>query len=191
MKLKKGDALLIVDLQNDFLPGGALGVPGGDAIIPRLNESIERFHAASLPLFASRDWHPPNHCSFRPQGGPWPVHCVAGTPGAEFAATLLLPAETRIVSKAMQPEPDAYSAFQSTNLADTLRRLDVNRLFLCGLATDYCVVETALDAVRSGFHVVLLTDAIKAIDSQPGDADKALRRMESSGVQMATLGDFA
>ncbi|MEN8259918.1 MAG: nicotinamidase, partial [Pseudomonadota bacterium] len=185
--LKKGDALLIVDLQKDFLPGGTLAVPGGDAILPRLNDYIERFENAGLPLFASRDWHPPDHCSFRAHGGPWPSHCVAETAGAEFAEKLKLPPNTHIISKATRREYDAYSAFQGTGLAETLRALGINRLFICGLATDYCVMETALDAIDAGFQTVLLVDAIRAIDAEAGDGDKAVRRIHSRGVIMSTI----
>jgi nicotinamidase/pyrazinamidase len=162
------DALLIVDVQYDFLPGGALAVPDGDAVVPVLAGLAAKFHAAALPVVASRDWHPPNHCSFEAQGGPWPPHCVAGTPGAELARDLQLPDDAKIVDKAVTAEKDAYSAFEGTGLADWLRDHGVRRLFIGGLATEYCVLNTATDALANGFDVVLLEDAIRPIDDADG-----------------------
>lgn len=178
----EGDALLIVDVQNDFLPGGALAVPEGDRVIAPLNRAIELFQARGLPIFATRDWHPQNHCSFRDQGGPWPPHCIAGTAGAEFAADLKLPAFTAIVSKATTPEKDAYSGFEGTPLATQLAMYGVRRLFVGGLATDYCVLNTVKDAVSQGFEVVLLVDAVRAVDVHPGDGERALAGMRALGV---------
>src|SRR5690606_29877001 len=126
--LRQGDALIVVDVQNDFLPGGALGVPEGDAVIPVLNRYAEEFDRHGLPVFATRDWHPERHCSFREQGGPWPPHCVAGTAGAELAPTLALPSGAQVISKATEPEPDAYSAFQGTKLAEKLRERGIRRV---------------------------------------------------------------
>src|SRR5881397_2095449 len=150
------DALILVDVQNDFLPGGSLAVPHGDEVIPKLNRYITMFVERALPIYATRDWHPPDHCSFTAQGGPWPPHCVAGTPGAAFAGALGLPRDATIVSKARSSEADAYSGFQGTDLADQLRGAGVKRLFIGGLATDYCVLNTVKDARAQGFEVMLL-----------------------------------
>jgi len=151
--------LLVVDMQRDFLPGGSLAMAGGESIIAPINACIERFVGRGLPVFASRDWHPPNHVSFQARGGPWPPHCVAGTPGAEFPAAIALPASSWVVSKAGTPDRDAYSAFDGTELHRQLRALRVHRLFVAGLATDYCVLASVLDARALGYAVVLLRDA--------------------------------
>jgi len=179
---KSGDALLVVDVQNDFLPGGSLAVPAGEQVVSALNRYIARFIEADLPVFATRDWHPPDHCSFAQKGGPWPPHCVAGTPGAAFAPALDLPPGTIVVSKADTAEQDAYSGFQGTDLADRLRAQGVRRLFIGGLATDYCVLNTVQDALAAGFAVVLLTDAIRPVDVKPGDGDRALAAMAEAGA---------
>jgi nicotinamidase/pyrazinamidase len=166
--LRKGDALLIVDVQRDFLPGGALAVPEGDAVVAPLSACARCFAERGLPVFASRDWHPADHCSFRENGGPWPPHCVANTPGADFATALELPPGTQIVAKATTTEKDAYSAFDGTDLNARLAELGVRRLFIGGLAAEYCVADSAEDALRSGYDVVLLTDAMRAIDPAKG-----------------------
>jgi nicotinamidase/pyrazinamidase len=184
------DALLVVDVQRDFLPGGALGVPDGHAVVPVLNRYIALAHRAGLPVFASRDWHPRDHCSFRDQGGSWPPHCVANTDGAKFAPGLDLPAAAALVSKATEKEPDAYSAFQGTGLAARLRERGVRRLLVGGLATDYCVLSTVKDALREGFEVVLLEDAIRAVEVKPGDGNRAKREMVEAGARSASLGDL-
>jgi nicotinamidase/pyrazinamidase len=181
---RAGDALLIVDVQNDFLPGGALAVPQGDAVVPVLNRWIARFRDRGLPVVATRDWHPPDHCSFRSRGGPWPEHCVAGTPGARFAPDLELPQDALIVSKATESDREVYSGFQGTDLAERLRALGVRRLFVGGLATDYCVLETVRDALREGFEVVVLRDAVRAVDVNPGDGERALEEMRRLGARL-------
>lgn len=178
----KGDALVIVDVQNDFLPGGALAVPHGDAVIEPLNRWIARFSAAGRPIVATRDWHPPNHCSFQAQGGPWPPHCIAGTPGAAFAADLQLPDSAIIISKAIAPQAEAYSGFAGTDLDGRLRTLGVRRLYVGGLATDYCVKNTVLDARRLGYEVIVLAQAIRAVDVEPGDGERALAEMQAAGA---------
>lgn len=182
--LREGDALLVVDVQKDFLPGGALAVPRGDEVVPAINALAEHFAARGLPIFATRDWHPENHCSFREQGGPWPPHCVQGTPGAEFADDLRLPPDAEIVSKATTREKDAYSGFEGTDLEERLRRRGVKRLFVGGLATDYCVLNTVLDARRLGFETYVLEDAIRAVDVHPEDGEKALARMREAGAHL-------
>ncbi len=188
--IDRGDGLLAVDVQRDFLPGGSLTVPNGDAIVPILNRYIELAQRAKLPIFASRDWHPQNHCSFRKRGGKWPDHCVAGTVGAAFAAKLELPADATIISKATQPDADSYSAFHDTALDSLLRERGVKRLLVGGLATDYCVLNTVCDALNEGFGVLLLTDAIRAVDAGPGDGQRAESRMREAGAIPATIEDF-
>ena len=186
-KPQLGDALLIVDVQNDFLPGGSLAVPRGDEVVPVLNRYLRAFAVQSLPVYATRDWHPERHCSFRAQGGPWPPHCVAGTRGAEFAAALQLPPSTVIVSKATAVEQDAYSGFQGTNLDQQLRTANICRLFIGGLTTDYCVLNTVRDALRLGYKVLLLADAIRAVDVRPGDGQRAEAEMLGLGAQRITV----
>ncbi len=180
----RGDALLVVDVQNDFLPGGSLAVPAGDAVIAPLNRVIEQFREAGLPIVATRDWHPPAHCSFQAQGGPWPPHCIAGSPGAAFAAGLRLPSDAVIIDKATAVDRDAYSGFEGTDLAARLRGAGVRRLFVGGLATDYCVLNTVRDALGEGLAVMLLGDAIRAVDVQPGDGDRAIAEMQSLGARL-------
>ena len=189
------DALVIVDVQNDFCPGGALGVPGGDAVVPVLNRYAERFAAAGAPVFASRDWHPAKTMHFKAYGGVWPPHCVQDTPGADFHPQLVLPPGAAIVSKGMDPSGDAYSCFQAETadgmpFAATLGELGVGRLFVGGLATDYCVKSTVVDGVHEGFEMVVLADAIAAVDLAPGDGAKALDEMRAAGAQMIRLEDL-
>jgi len=180
--IEPGDALLIVDVQIDFLPGGALGVPDGDAVIPVLNRYIALFKAAGLPVYATRDWHPAGHCSFVERGGPWPPHCIQGTEGAAIAGGLRLPEAAPVISKADTVEKDAYSGFQGTNLADRLRAAGVRRLFVGGLATDYCVLNTVTDALAQGFGVCLALDAIRAVDAHTGDGRQAVATMTRAGA---------
>ncbi len=189
VQLRKGDVLLVVDVQNDFLPGGALPVPDGDAVIPVLDSYGEKFDHCGLPVLASRDWHPPDHCSFKQQGGPWPPHCVAGTHGAELASALALPRHSEIISKGEARDRDAYSAFQGTGLAHRLRSQHRKRLLIGGLATDYCVRATALDALHEGFEVVLLEDAIRAVEMQAGDGARAIAEVVARGGRLARLAD--
>ena len=179
----QGDALIVVDVQNDFLPGGSLAVPQGDAVIPVLNRYLAAFARRGLPIFATRDWHPPNHCSFQPYGGPWPPHCVAGSEGAAFPPTLELPASSTLITlKGTQPEKDAYSAFDGTDLDTRLRAQGVARLFVGGLATDYCVLCTVEDGLKAGYTVVLLQDAIRAVNVRPGDGERAEAEMIRGGA---------
>ncbi|HLF95510.1 MAG TPA: isochorismatase family protein [Methylococcaceae bacterium] len=182
-----GDALLVVDVQNDFLPGGSLAVPEGDAVVPALNRYIALFARSNRPVYASRDWHPPHHCSFREQGGPWPPHCLAGSRGAAFASDLALPPSVTVISKADTPERDAYSAFSGTDLDARLKVAEVRRLFVGGLATDYCVLNTVTDALALGYAVMLLQDAVRAVDAVPGDGEKALAEMRRRGACPVTL----
>jgi len=182
VRLDAFDALILVDMQNDFLPGGALAVPGSHVIVPVLNCYIEYFHSRQRLIVATRDWHPVNHCSFQPQGGPWPEHCVAGTQGAEFSSDLQMPADTWIVSKAEHPETEAYSDFDGTGLHERLQQAGIKRLFVGGLATEYCVLYTVRDALHLGYAVCLLADAVRAIDVNPGDGVKAVAKMHQAGA---------
>lgn len=190
-RLQRGDALLLVDVQNDFLPGGSLAVPAGNEIIPALNRYIAAFSAASLPIYATRDWHPADHCSFRAQGGIWPPHCIAGSHGAAFSADLKLPDHTEIISKAMTPEKDAYSGFDGTDLEQRLRRAGVNRLFAGGLATDYCVLNSVRDGLSKGFDVFLLLDGIRAVNLNPEDGQQAIDEMTALGAHTLRFGEIA
>ncbi len=185
-------ALLIVDVQNDFCPGGALGVRAGDEIVPVLNRYAERFHDAELPVIASRDWHPARTTHFKAWGGPWPPHCVAGTPGAAFHPDLRLPEHTIVVSKGTDPEAHGYSAFDARTpggegVAALLDGLGVRTIYMGGLATDYCVLNTVLDARRHGLDAVILLDAVRGIDVEKGDVARALDRMLRAGARTATL----
>ncbi|MEY3253710.1 MAG: hypothetical protein RL227_2683 [Pseudomonadota bacterium] len=177
-------ALLVVDVQRDFLPGGSLPVPAGDRVLGPLRACAARCRAAGVPVLASRDWHPPAHCSLHAQGGPWPPHCVAGSPGAEFPPALALLQAGPLLCKGCMPGRDAYSAFDGTGLQRLLQALQVRRLVVGGLATDYCVLATVLDARARGYEVLVLRDAVAAVDVQPGDGACALARMEAAGAQL-------
>jgi nicotinamidase/pyrazinamidase len=188
--LRAVDALLLVDVQNDFLPGGALPVAAGGRVVAAANAWLERFRLQGLPVYASRDWHPQNHCSFQAQGGPWPPHCVAGTTGADFPDDLRLPDHVVVVDKAKASDRDAYSAFEGTELDRLFKAKGVARLFIGGLATDYCVLRTVLDALRLDYAVFVLTDAIAAVNVRPGDEAKALAAMCEAGAVAITIHDL-
>jgi nicotinamidase/pyrazinamidase len=188
-------ALLIVDVQNDFCPGGALQIRDGDQVIAPLNRAALLFSAAALPVLASRDWHPPQTHHFRDFGGDWPVHCVARTAGADFHPDLELPEGTMILSKGIDPFLDGYSAFEAVNdngvsLAELLAEIGVQRLYIGGLATDYCVLATTLEARQRGLAVTILTDAVAAVELLPGDAVAALAKMSGAGAQLASVADL-
>ncbi|MDA4119823.1 MAG: nicotinamidase [Thaumarchaeota archaeon] len=178
--------LLIVDVQNDFCPGGALAVKNGDNVVPRLNKTIAAFAKAGLPIFFTRDWHPPDHISFRGQGGIWPPHCVQGTIGAGFHPDLIIPRGATIISKGDKPNTEAYSGFQGTDLESRLKKAGVGELFLGGLATDYCVRESCLDALRAGFNVNVLSDSVKAVNVKPSDGARAIKEMQGAGAKLTT-----
>ena len=185
------NVLVVVDVQNDFCPGGALPVASGDKVVPVLNRYIEKFRAAKLPIFATRDWHPGKTSHFKTGGGVWPPHCVQGTRGADFHPDLTLPEDVVVVSKGMGYDEDSYSGFQGTDaggvkLADLLRQRGAKRLFIGGLATDYCVKHTVLDGLREGFQVVLLEEAISGVDLQPGDSERAIAEMIRAGAEKST-----
>jgi len=186
------DALILVDVQNDFCPGGSLAVKGGDEVVPVLNRAIDKFTAAGLPIFATRDWHPEKTQHFKAYGGLWPVHCVQGTRGAEFHPGLHLNKDVVVVSAGMLPTEEGYSGFQSTDtsgsgLAELLHRKGVERLFVGGLATDYCVKHTVLDGLKEGFKVLLLVDAVRAVNLNFGDGDRAIEEMTKAGATVAGL----
>jgi nicotinamidase/pyrazinamidase len=185
-------ALLIVDVQNDFCPGGALAVPEGDHVVPILNEYTRRLTDHGAEVFASRDWHPERTRHFQAEGGPWPPHCVAGTPGAGFHEGLELPAGASVVTKGTNPEDDGYSAFEAVDaqgrgLGDVLRGGGVERLYVGGLATEYCVRASVLDGLKAGLDVVVLLDAVRGIDVREGDVARALDEMLRAGARTATL----
>jgi nicotinamidase/pyrazinamidase len=190
--MKRRAALLVVDVQMDFCPGGALPVPDGDQVVPILNRYIELFWKRGNPIFASRDWHPLNSQHFHSSGGKWPVHCIQGSLGAHFHSELILPMGTVVVSKGMAIYDNGYSALQGltengTPLAMLLRRMELDRLYVGGLATDYCVKESVLDALREGFGVTLLTDAIRGVDLERGDSERAVAKMVAAGAELADL----
>jgi nicotinamidase/pyrazinamidase len=172
------DALIVVDVQHDFLPGGALAVAAGDRIFAPIDKLAPRF----ARVYATRDWHPADHTSYAQHGGTWPVHCVADTHGAAFDPRLDLGKIDQVVNKGTDRETDGYSGFAATTLADDLRAHAVGRVFVCGLATDYCVKATALDARAAGFETVVVADASAAVDVTPGDEARALEELRAAGV---------
>ena len=185
-----GDGLLLVDPQNDFCPGGSLAVADGDAVIPVLNEWATAAQRAGVPIFVSRDWHPPKTTHFKAYGGVWPAHCVMGTRGADFHPDLHLPAGTVVISKGMGETEDAYSAFQARNasktpLAALLQERQVKHLFVGGLATDYCVKSSVLDGLEHGLGVTLISDGIRAVNLQPTDGEQALAEMQTRGATVS------
>jgi nicotinamidase/pyrazinamidase len=187
---RAGDALILVDLQNDFLPGGSLAVPHGDEVVAPLNRCIDVFRASGLPIYATRDWHTSNHCSFKDFGGIWPVHCVADTEGAAFAPGLRLPPSAEVISKATTEDVDSYSGFRHTELDAKLKEAGVKRLFVGGLATDYCVLNTVDDALGLGYKVLLIEDAVRAVNVHPEDGAKAEAEMRRRGAVLIQSRDL-
>jgi nicotinamidase/pyrazinamidase len=182
-----GDALLLVDLQNDFCPGGSLAIPDGHLVMSVLNAWAAAAHAARVPIFVTRDWHPARTTHFKEFGGIWPAHCVMQTRGSEFHPDLRLPPDSRIVSKGMGDTEDAYSAFQARDetgmlLGELLDRHRVQHLYVGGLATDYCVRSSVLDALAKGFRVTVIVDGVRAVNLQPDDGARALREMTDAGA---------
>jgi nicotinamidase/pyrazinamidase len=177
-----GRALLIIDFQNDFTEGGALAVPDGDAIAPRVRELIE---SGDFDLVvATRDWHPADHGSFREQGGPWPPHCVQGTPGAELHEAVPRDAVDVVVNAGYEPHLEGYSGFEETNLEEVLREHQIDEVTVVGLATDYCVKHTSADALARGFGVTIDRGGIRGIDVEPGDSERALQELQSAGAKV-------
>ena len=187
--LTPSDALIIGDVQVDFLPGGALPIQDREQIIPILNDYINMFRKGNR-IYAIRDWHPANHASFKEQGGPWPPHCIQESEGARFHPDLNLPIDAEIVSKGTNPTKENYSGFDGTDLSSRLRTSGISRIFVGGVATDYCVKHTVLDALAQSLKVILLVDATKGINLQPKDSELAVERMIYSGAKIATLQDF-
>jgi nicotinamidase/pyrazinamidase len=175
-------ALLIIDFQNDFCPGGALAVDQGDQIAG----PIKRLGGEFDHVFATRDWHPPDHSSFETEGGPWPVHCVQGTPGAELYPSMDEIEIEEIVDVGREREDQGYSGFEKSNLAQLMRDRGVEQVAVCGLATDYCVRASAIDAAKEGFETTVVTDAIRPVDVEPGDGDRAIEEMKKAGAKLAT-----
>ena len=175
-------ALLIIDFQNDFTPGGALAVEGGDEIAG----PVIRLAGAFEHVLATRDWHPPDHSSFETEGGPWPVHCVQGTRGAEFHPAMAGIELDAVVDVGVGREDQGYSGFEKSNLAELLRERDVDEVAVVGLATDYCVRASAIDACREGFKTKVVTDAIRPVEVEPGDGDRAIEEMKAAGAELVT-----
>jgi nicotinamidase/pyrazinamidase len=189
VNIRNRSALLVVDVQKDFCPGGTLAVPGGDRVVPVLNQYIEEAIAKGWVVYASRDWHPPVTRHFQPYGGEWPPHCVEHTEGASFHPDLRLPPSTIVISKGQDPENPGYSAFQGYTpegrplLAD-LQERQIEQLYVGGLATDYCVKHSVIDALRNGFRVTVLADAIAGVEVQPGDSSRAIDEMRHAGADL-------
>lgn len=175
-------ALIVVDVQNDFCPGGALAVPEGDQVVPVVNALARAFARRGRPVVATQDWHPADHVSFRERGGPWPPHCVQGTPGADLHPELRREPITHVVRKAYRPDQEAYSGFQGTGLAELLRGLGVEEVYVCGVATDYCVNATALDAARAGFRTAVVEDATRPVF--PEQVPERRKEWEAAGVRV-------
>jgi len=176
------EALLIIDFQNDFTSGGALEVPEGDEITEPVKALADRFEI----VMATRDWHPPDHASFETQGGPWPVHCVRGTPGAEFHPAMDEVALDEVVDVGREREDEGYSGFERSELANLLRERGVDKVYVTGLATDYCVRASAIDACREGFDTTVVEDAIRAVNVDPDDGERAIADMKQAGAKVAT-----
>ena len=182
-QLQQGDALVIVDVQNDFCPGGALPIADGDAVVPVLNRWIDAAVEAGIPVYASRAWHPADHLSFEAQNGPWPPHCLQDSAGARFHPRLALPESAIKVTKGVRFDQDQHSAFDQTGLAEEMRRRGIVRVWLGGLAEDVCVAATALDARREGFAVRLISGATRPVTPEGGR--EARRRMAQAGVSVS------
>ncbi len=186
MRITNLDALIVVDVQNDFCPGGSLGVTGGDAVARKMGATARTFAERGGKVFATQDWHPAGHLSFAAQGGQWPDHCVQDSHGAEFHAELGLPEETRVIKKGASLDKDAYSGFIDSDLDAQLKAGGINRVYVGGLATDYCVVNTVVDALANGYETYVLADAVAAVNVEPGDGDRALHLMELNGAVLTT-----
>ena len=178
--------LLVIDFQNDFTPGGALAVAGGDEI----GDAVQRLASAVDVVFATRDWHPPDHASFETEGGPWPLHCVQGTPGAALHPAMDEVTVDAIVDVGRERDDEGYSGFEKSDLAGLMRSKGVGEVYVCGLATDYCVRASAIDACREGFDVTVVTDAIRAVEVEPGDGERALEEMKEAGARLATSAEL-
>ena len=183
MEVNKKQALIVVDVQNDFCPGGSLAVAHGDEVVAPLNKLINKFLADGSPVYKTRDWHRPTTKHFQKYGGTWPVHCVQDTKGAEFHPQLKDDPRIQIISKGLG-DTDCYSGFDETDLAEELHRQGVEEVLVGGLATDYCVKATVLQAIKEGFHVKALSDAMKPVDVNPGDGERAIEEMRAAGAEV-------
>ena len=183
-------ALLLVDLQNDFFPGGALALPGADLLIPLINTYIKHFSRQGWAIFATRDWHPANHASFTDQQGSLPKHCVQGSRGAQFHSDLVMPPGMMVISKGTDPKKDARSGFDGTSLSDRLEDLNVQTVFVLGFSRNSCVKHTVLDGCQLGFQVVVLTDATREANSNPDNSSHPLQEMSGAGAFLANIGDI-
>ncbi len=180
------DALIIVDVQNDFCPGGSLAVASGEAVAQKMSAVGKAFADRGARIFATQDWHPAGHSSFAAQGGQWPDHCVQGSRGAELHPALVLPEGASIIRKGASPDTDAYSGFIDSDLGTQLKANGIGRVYVGGLATDYCVLNTVIDALARGFETLVLTDAVGAVNLDPGDGERALHLMEVNGATLTT-----
>lgn len=177
-------ALLVIDVQNDFCPGGTLAVPHGDEVVAPLNRLIDDFLERGAPVYKSRDWHPPITKHFAAYGGTWPVHCVRETEGAQFHPALRDDPRITVISKGVDNDKEGFSAFDDTDLAGQLHRQNVEEIVIGGLATDYCVKSTVLDALKNGFKVIAVENAMRAVDLQPGDGERAIDEMRGAGAEI-------
>ncbi|MGE5194575.1 MAG: nicotinamidase [Deltaproteobacteria bacterium] len=180
-RLQRTDALIVVDVQNDFCPGGALPIEQGDRVVPVLNRWIEAARNGGARIVVTRDWHPADHISFRERGGPWPAHCVQNTWGAEMRPDLKLPEDVLLLSKGTTPDRDDYSDFEMTGLAEELKKNGIRRVWVGGLAQDMCVRATVLDGLRKGFEVHLILNATRPVNALPGAGDRAHEEMRAAG----------
>lgn len=178
-------ALIVVDVQNDFCPGGTLAVPHGDEVVAPLNKLIDEFLDRGDPVYKSRDWHPRTTKHFAAYGGTWPVHCVQNTRGAQFHPALRDDPRIKVISKG-EGDADGYSAFDDTDLGSQLRNAGIQELVVGGLATDYCVKNTVLDAVDRGFRVKAVKDAMRPVELQPGDGERAIEEMRAAGAEIVS-----
>ena len=190
MKISSNDALIVVDVQNDFCPGGTAAVEDGDAVARKMSDLALNFRSKDGRIFATQDWHPTSHKSFAENGGIWPSHCVRGTEGAKFHRDLKLPVGSSIIRKGEAPQSDAYSGFDGTTLDSHLQRLEIKRVFVGGLSTEYAVQHTVYDALQKGYGAFVITDAISAINANPDDDQRALDSMVASGAKTVTMSEL-
>jgi nicotinamidase/pyrazinamidase len=190
MKLAPTDAILVLDLQNDFCLGGSVAIAGGHTVAAQMAKAVVYFQAAGLPIYATQDWHPADHASFRTEGGPWPPHCVQNTHGARLHPDLNLPSSAIIVRKGATPSKDAYSGFVDSDLEQQLIAAGIKRVFVGGLATDYVVLNTVIDTIDIGIETYVFVDAIDAMNIEPGDGLRALHLMQSTGAKFIMVADL-
>ncbi len=190
LNIGSNDALIVVDVQNDFCPGGTAAVEDGDAVARKMSDVALNFRSRDGRVFATQDWHPTNHKSFAENGGIWPAHCVRGSQGADFHKDLKLPIGSSIIRKGEEVETDAYSGFEGTSLGSHLDRLGVKRVFVGGLSTEYAVQHTVYDALQKGYNAFVITDAVSAVNANPDDDQRALDSMLASGAKPVTTDEL-